>query len=242
MSQIHVQTKSKCLICEDSLSVDRVDLHKTRRQTHSLCLDCCVGYLGPIIKQITTKLIRNIRTGVEYVDCPGSYRGDVRNRCCKMFDLTQVKVPDDFPLAIDIFRISYVLSNPNSYICPNEGCLEVIETNSFSRLPNTNCRSCKTVWCRFCQAQPYHDNMSCIEYEMFQNNTVAGQEILKLQREGVVNLCPECKTLTSKNEGCNKMICAVCGTTWCWLCQEMNIDYYHYNPNSSRPCSNKLWK
>jgi hypothetical protein len=41
----------------------------------------------------------------------------------------------------------------------------------------------------------------------------AGLELLKRAR-----CCPKCGAMSEKESGCNKVVCAVCGEWFCWLC------------------------
>ena len=237
---IHTITKNKCLICEEKTD-NGIILHKTRRQTHSLCLECSKGYLIPELKKNTNNIRQNIRTNMNLIKCPGTIYGCHRNMCKKYIDIRNIKFKKDSEINTYIFRILYTLDNKNCYICPNKNCGNIIEVNEFNFDTNTICQECNITWCRNCNISPYHKGMTCLEYDLVQNKSENSKYILKLREKGKLKFCPLCKTPTIKNEGCNKMVCVNCKIKWCWLCGEPNIDYDHYNINNNTTCGNKLW-
>jgi len=187
------------------------------------------------------------------IKCPGTYHGKMRNRCninihinsCNMLGST-FKVGDDFPLYTDIVRIQTVLRIPNTIICINDNCGNVIEIGNDSQI--VNCTSCNLTWCNDCLTEPYHHGLSCLEYYLQTENTEDTKYMRELKNKGELKFCPSCHVATVKEKnvegtdvGCNKITCATCGIKWCWLCQKQNIDYDHFNPKSKEPCSNKLW-
>ena len=246
MSKIHNLTKSCCLICDDKIdSINSFKIHSTKRQTHSLCQDCLSGYITPIITYMT----ENIRKRVSfkyYIDCPGSYHGAVRNKCkCIINPSYILKVISNNENLIDtynnLYRVIYVASSNDLYICKNNECGEVIEKDKYYLQDDFSCPACKTTWCSKCNILPYHTGKSCLEHEVSERTTENGKLIHDLNENGTLKFCPKCKTPTIKNEGCNKISCIECGAHWCWLCRLDNIDYDHFNSEGVNPCANKLW-
>ncbi len=241
MAKLHGKTGFSCLICEEPVEYGII-LHKTRRQTHILCKDCSVGYLGPILKTATENLRKNIRNRIGIFKCPGQTIGQHRNMCKKEINICNLVIASSHPLCTDIFRILYVLSNPNVHVCPNNECGEAVEIDPTNYISRVQCPSCELTWCRTCLSSPFHTDLSCVEYEAAQNNTENGKYIWKMKTEGVLKFCPQCGAPTLKRSGCNKMLCATCNILWCWLCRATGIDYSHYNPDSGNECSNRLWE
>ena len=247
MSKIHNKTGSICPICCDQIENQSITLHKTRRQTHRLCITCGIEYLTPLIKKATINLRNNMREKCYTIPCPGSYYGELRNHCSKSVKIQDICVPNTLPIYIDIFRITYALQNPNMFLCMNRDCGELIETLPYE--PCIFCQSCKTNWCKWCLRTPYHVNKSCIEIEIEENSTEDGKLLVEKIKNGYIKFCPCCKSPTEKMRdetgqfvGCNKIYCSVCSSKWCWLCNKVNIDYDHYNPYSDSPCAQKLWQ
>ena len=245
MSKIHKKTGSACLICDEPIfrseSKNSIIFHKTRRQTHIVCIDCGIGYLRPILKSAVNNIRLNIRKNVDMIKCPGSYHGSIRNTCKHFISLKNIIIPD-CSISLDIFRITYVLSNNEAFLCPEEKCGSVIDVDSQYFNQTLNCSECKTTWCKQCLVTPYHEGKSCIEVEAENNKTENGKFIRDMKEKGFLKFCPQCKAPSIKNNGCNKMSCGICNVIWCWLCTKADISYDHYNTNLSGSCIGKLWE
>ena len=239
--KLHFLTGCKCMICDEETKTG-VIFHKTRRQTHKLCEECLIGYLRPILKKTCNNLRKNIRINAEYVKCPGSYYCENRNQCKEKVELKNLKIEEKSPIYLDLFRIIFILSNDNIYMCQEEKCGQLIEVDSNYTDFKLSCSDCNTSWCRECLVSPFHDNISCIEYETYNQNTENGKYIRQMNNEGNLKFCLQCRTPTIKNNGCNKMYCSTCNVKWCWLCLDINIDYDHYNENNNKACANRLWE
>ena len=238
--KIHTKTGSTCLVCDETLDEEHIVLHKTRRQSHKLCLSCGDGYISPNLHLITQNLRKNIKT--KNIRCPGSYHSVSRNQCTSQIDITKLVVPVSSTLYTDVFRIQFVLGNDNIFVCPNNECGDIVEVAPFDLTSRTVCNSCNTIWCRTCNNSPYHENMSCVEYEASQKQTENGKYIWEMKTQGILNFCPQCRVPTLKRDGCNKIICISCGGKWCWLCKIIGIDYDHFNSEGKNPCANRLWE
>jgi len=54
--------------------------------------------------------------------------------------------------------------------------------------------------------------------------------------------CPRCSTVINKSYGCNKMICTLCNTKFCFLCGEfLGRDCYEHYIKLESPCYGKLF-
>jgi hypothetical protein len=249
MSKIHKKTGNICLICCEEMNGNGILLHKTRRQTHKLCEECGTAYISSVIEQATKNLRHNVRHKVNVINCPGSYHGELRNQCKKEIKITDLNVSHNSKLYTDIFRICYIMKNPNMYLCPNPECGEIIETNPCDYNKRTQCYSCSYVWCRNCQRSPFHEGKSCLEIEAEEKNTETGKLLWEKIGKGEVKFCPQCRSPTEKVKdeqgrfvACNKIICSQCRLKWCWLCSKPGIDYAHYNPENKTGCANRLWE
>jgi hypothetical protein len=245
--KIHKKTGETCPICMEKIIGEGVTLHKTKRQTHRLCLDCCTGYLRPLVVDLTSNMRQNIRHKATIVRCTGTNHGALRNQCRCGIDIRNIAIPHGTPLATDIFRLTHALADPDIHICINPDCGELVEAVVGTQA--IVCPSCSSRWCYHCLTQPYHDGMSCLEHEAIESSTETGKLILDKKRRGDLKFCPQCRVPTekvrnSKGEfvGCNKIVCGNCRVRWCWLCQAVDVDYSHYNPASSSGCVNRLWE
>jgi hypothetical protein len=243
MSKLHKKTGSMCMICDELLINEKsIVLHKTRRQTHSLCMDCGVGYLKPVLVQAANNIRKNLLNGAESIKCPGSIHCEHRNLCNHISSLLELVVPE-CEISLDVFRLTYVLTHKNAYICPEMKCGYIVDVDTYYVGNNLVCHGgCQTSWCRNCLVSPYHKGKSCIEVEADNKNTDNGKLIWELKRNGKLKFCPQCKVPCIKHNGCNKMSCAVCNHKWCWICLETNIDYAHYNTGGGGACNGLLWE
>lgn len=238
MSKIHKKTGNTCLICDEKSEL--ITIHKTRRQTHVLCYHCFENYTQPFLNIMFDNLRRNIRRNIQMVKCPGSYHSALRNQCCHKFDITKLVIPEKLNIHTNIFRIKYILECPNTFLCPNKDCGNIVEVDIHYPGNNISCVICETNWCRQCLISPYHKNKSCLEHELAEQKGDNAKFILDMQAQNKLKLCPCCKSPIYRDGGCNKMACVSCGTKWCWICKKANITYTHFN--SDNTCSGRLWE
>ena len=240
MSKLHKKTGSACMLCDSTENI--IIFHKTRRQTHGLCVDCGVGYLKPILAQTTNNVRKNIRHRSEIIKCPGSIYSEHRNLCKHECSLLYLVIPD-CDISLDFFRLTYVLQNNNTFICPEMKCGQVVEVDPAYISNKLVCHGgCNTSWCRDCLTSPFHAGKSCIEVEADNKNTENGKHIWDLKSEGKLKFCPQCRAPCIKHNGCNKMVCGSCHRKWCWLCMTPDIGYDHYNSVGVGACTGKLWQ
>lgn len=240
MSKLHKKTGSVCMICDEPFEKG-ILFHKTRRQTHILCLCCGIGYLKPLLEKATNNIRNNIRNNVDMIKCPGSINGLVRNQCNNTIQMGNIQVPE-CDISLDLFRLLYTIQSNKTFICPDMKCGQIVEVDDTYTDHTLVCNDCKTTWCRNCLVSPYHENKSCIEIEVENKNTDNGKLIWEMKQQGKLKFCPGCKAPCIKNNGCNKMICGACNVKWCWLCKDTNIDYNHYNSKYVGVCTGKLWQ
>lgn len=243
MSKLHKKTAGTCLVCEEPIHPDlSVCFHKTRRQTHRLCMGCAEIYLTSPLKTMIDNLRRNIRKDIQFVRCPGSIHCQMRNQCRQRVDIVNITVPEESKLSTDIFRIKYILSSPTAYICPNKDCNNVVDVDQTYESHKVVCVYCKTSWCRQCLLTPYHEGKTCLEVEIAEQKSENAKFIWEMSRQGKIKFCPTCKSPTYRPGGCNKMYCNSCGSKWCWLCGEKIYGYDHFNSRAANPCADKLWE
>ena len=248
--KVHTLTKSSCISCDESINdTNSIFIHSTRRQTHQMCVDCLIGYTTPILQIITENLRKRLNTD-NFITCCGTYHGILRNKCKEKMSVESLyyrimKIKDKFPdkFVSDITRIVHVSSCVYLHICKNSECGVVIEIDpAYYGESSCACPTCKESWCLRCPVTPFHKDKTCLEYEVEQRNTDNGKFIWDMREAGKIKFCPKCRSPILKNDGCNKITCVGCNSHWCWLCSKENIDYDHFNSESSNPCANKLWQ
>lgn len=220
-----------CSICCDTInqsqSSERSDLgilfHKTRRQKHIMCNDCTIIYLKIEFKKLF-QLPRFLRSC--FIQCPGNYYSHKRNICKKNVNIAKLDLSFSEDLQNEKNKLLSLSQNLNLLSCPS--CDKIILCKEQKNI----CYYCTTEFCKFCLKIPYHKDDECSDnFKEFQ----------LLFDQGVLQKCPFCGVVINKTEGCNKIFCIRCDNTFCWLCNEGNIDYDHFNSLTGK-CANKLWK
>ncbi|CAG9465151.1 unnamed protein product [Pedinophyceae sp. YPF-701] len=132
-------------------------------------------------------------------------------------------------------------------------------------LPLAQCAECMFAFCTLCMST-YHPGSGCVGVEQrlaelakrsqahcansaakLEEERRRLQMMEELKSEKMIRekgkQCPTCGIAVWKSEGCNKMACVSCGTTFCWLCGKAIESYSHFNPdlNPQSPCAGNLF-
>lgn len=93
----------------------------------------------------------------------------------------------------------------NHFVCRRDECL------------SEHCNKCRKAW---------HPNRTCEEFE---REDVGPEGITEeLRRSMDAKNCPTCDAFIQKSpDGCNQVICAICKTSFCWLCGK-RVTEMHY--------------
>lgn len=253
MAKIHKKSKI-CSVCFGSTDDLYVIFHKTRRQTHKLCYECGESYILPFIDRELNNIRKNIRNYPIQIKCPGTTYSDIKNQCNISVCIKQIILPRFSLLETKISILFNVLSSRYNFLCMNDSCYAITNVAKNDNLKVFNngyikCHRCDTEWCSRCLCEPYHSDKTCIEYENYVSNSDISKYVLEKISSKEMKYCPSCKVPIEKTRNehgkfvsCNKMLCENCNTKWCWLCEEKNIDYNHYNEKNNTLCSNHLWK
>jgi hypothetical protein len=214
-----------------------------------MCNDCGTAFLNIHVKKSLGNLRLDLNDKVTCITCPGTYHSELRNQCCKVVDILSIKIPKESEVFDDIQIIREISNDEFKYLCPNPDCKEIIQVHPEDPILHTQCLKCNYNWCRGCKKSPYHEGMSCLEYEAKEQSTENGKYISEMIKKGNMKYCPTCRSPTEKIRNtngnfvaCNKILCENCNTKWCWLCGEGGIDYDHYSETSSNRCASKLWE
>ncbi|KHJ92264.1 zinc finger domain protein, LSD1 subclass [Oesophagostomum dentatum] len=134
---------------------------------------------------------------------------------------------------------SYLWIQENSRKCPKcsipiqktEGCNKMI------------CAMCKTIFCFRCeeiisQTDPYSHFQKGAEMEEAMIKA-DGHSYLWIQENS--KKCPKCSIPIQKTEGCNKMICAMCKTIFCFRCEEIISQTDPYSHFQKGRCKDHLF-
>ena len=195
-----------CIICLSEEGPFYV-LHETRRQVHQLCRACTVHYVSGQLNKTFRKLLLTF-------PCCGDVRGQERNRCKRICSPEYSKFPSEIQ---DLVSKITMLKNGLAIFCPNSECEGVIKMICDHQL-RSECFECKKTCCFKCKALPFHEGMTCYDYEMREHKETA-EYLSKCVEEGKMRKCPSCPAIiVDRIDGCNKVVCLMCKSAMCWLC------------------------
>lgn len=243
----------ECVICWTTYDHNKVILHKTRRQIHSVCITCFMTHLPTIIK---TKKYKIINTCV-FALCFGKMiTNSNKNQSCQIyFDLFRVikSLPinilanHNFKSILELISREFILDYSFITHCNNAFDKNPCTYLSYIITDKIDCQ-CGITFCHKCRCSPYHEGLLCDDIDDLtklygQMDKKSLSMITQKITTGRMNFCPKCKKLIEKDRGCNKMTCISCGIIFCWLCLSFPIDYAHFNPfKSTNNCINKLYE
>lgn len=151
--------------------------------------------------------------------------------------------------------------------CPRKSCQSPVVPEADDLAV---CPACNFAFCKFCN-YTYHGVSPCRLFKnddekkellnQYYNGTDSEKEALekrygkeKLRREldallsqtwieNFSKSCPKCNTKIEKIDGCNKMFCNRCQSSFCWICLEMlsAADPYSHFRRIKSKCFNKLF-
>ena len=78
------------------------------------------------------------------------------------------------------------------------------------------CPHCGTSTCKSCH-KPAHSGKAC-QREKADHADDSGVGAWAAEDSENRKMCPRCRSMIEKMDGCNKMVCRVCKAIFCWLC------------------------
>ncbi|KAJ3131800.1 E3 ubiquitin-protein ligase rnf14 [Irineochytrium annulatum] len=152
---------------------------------------------------------------------------------------------------LDRLSLTFTLDRDARFLrCPFPQCEGVVfidDADHDDHRPldrNVTCPRCAERWCRHCKCATVHEGMTCEKFAKWRKRNegvdVGFEELIT--REGW-RRCPKCQVVTSKMQGCNKMVCDCCKMIYCFLCGktlDKKRPYLHYTRPFST-CYNKLF-
>ncbi|XP_066600300.1 E3 ubiquitin-protein ligase RNF14-like [Prorops nasuta] len=220
--------------------------------SHVFCKECMTNYLEVRIKD----------GAVININCP-------EEKCLSEASHSQIKnllSPELFARYDSILLNATLNTMTDILYCPRKNCQYPV-----SQEPNedmASCPACQFTFCIYCK-MVYHGIETCkvnsVEKQQlikdYQSASKERREELE-QRYGKKrmqmlvensmteswmnensNKCPRCNAAIEKIDGCNKMVCIICNTYFCWICRQRlsrSKPYSHFNDPSSS-CFNMLY-
>ena len=132
-------------------------------------------------------------------------------------------------------------SEPSVRFCPAAGCDSEVRGGS-AQSPELTCRSCGTGFCFLHNTAHAAGRAACQAYALRERESPEhAASVAEIGRNSRPCPRPACGTLVERAGGCNSIVCARCGTTFCWLCGveitpgELPI-HYQVRRRFSPPC------
>ena len=204
----HFQAGVTCGVCLVDFENDRIVLHKTRRITHEVCLECAE-------KLVTTQLFDNLkaRKFETTIKCCGTFTGNTnRNKCSHLFEVK--KLPEilwNSKSVQEFLKPIIEMQRKNHIDCPQCGYVYYEVSENYSS--KTTCKKCTKTWCKDCRDIPYHSGIGCGMSKILNMDPA----LAELIDQGVYKRCPGCNNACDKIDGCNHIVCN-CRHNFCWLC------------------------
>ncbi|KAJ3043654.1 E3 ubiquitin-protein ligase rnf14 [Rhizophlyctis rosea] len=175
--------------------------------------------------------------------------------------LPEEQASPSYALALSRLSLLKVETPSTTFVrCPSSTCSAVLFTDIPTNNDDTNdplppatdtpqtppvtCPYCSHEWCLACDAPDTHPNFTCTDYQKYiQDHSAADLEFETTVRQNKWKKCPSCSAVCEKIDGCNKMICKICSTTFCYVCGvaiKKRNPYKHFSKKKSG-CYNKLF-
>ena len=185
----------KCKICFNDVNVN--EMHEIRSCNHRYCYSCMDEHV-----QYRLRLYGGVP------ECPheGCYLPLIEDDCKKFLSS---KLFETFAQRVEEAKIP----DSKKLYCPYPSCSALMtaewcpQDSSSSSSLSTECHNCRRLFCIECRV-PWHMGMSCQEYSSQFGGPDA--EVHMLAEKNKWRLCPKCKHMIERLEGCLSMICRYC--------------------------------
>ncbi|KAI1891054.1 hypothetical protein AGOR_G00159950 [Albula goreensis] len=197
-----------CTICYTSIPAGEGAI--LRECLHTFCRECLKG---------TIINCRDAEVPCPYVD--DDYACD-----CQLQDreIRSLLSEEEYRKFLELRLSIAETRSENSYHCKTPDCagwcIFEDEVNEF------NCQLCNEPNCILCKA--IHKNMNCKEYQddlrIRAENDIAAKQTTEMLntmlQSGEAMLCPKCKIIVQKKDGCDWICCVMCKTEMCWVTRQ----------------------
>ncbi|XP_060523951.1 E3 ubiquitin-protein ligase RNF19A-like [Cylas formicarius] len=146
------------------------------------------------------------------------------------------------------FMVRRVLAvDPDTRWCPAPDCCFAVIASECASCPKIKCErpGCDSYFCYHCKAE-WHPNQTCDAARAQRSPNIRSSSIAysqDSQHRDDIKPCPRCQVLIVKMDdgSCNHMMCAVCGSEFCWLCMKEINDLHFLSPSGCTFWGKKPW-
>ena len=208
-----------CQICmEETVEGGRYEVSACRHVFHK---DCLADSLRHVL-HLTTDNPFPLKCPV----CPPGATPLLMHDVFEMLNVTGVDKNDlTRALVNQILRTDgrQLEGKPQVSACIVPDCAGIhVSSRSSSGMPVfASCTECGTRVCTNCK-NPKHDDVheACADFAA-RNAHQTEAERLTAAAMDAMRKCPNCKRVLEKHSGCNAMLCSMCDTAFCWLCDKI---------------------
>ncbi|KAL6661593.1 hypothetical protein ACP70R_000977 [Stipagrostis hirtigluma subsp. patula] len=193
-----------CKICMDA--VPPSDAHRASRGcAHAFCGGCLTRYLGA-----------KIQDRIASVRCP-------EERCAAALDpeLCQGLLPREVFERWGAALCEAILLGAERAYCAYRDCsaMMVVDDGGGGDVAESECPSCRRLFCARCGVAPWHAGVSCDEYGRLRKGDRGREDMLLLEmaKGKKWKRCPKCEYFVEKSDGCLHITCR-CGFEFCYGC------------------------
>ncbi|XP_058458960.1 E3 ubiquitin-protein ligase RNF19B-like isoform X1 [Malaya genurostris] len=221
----------ECPLCYDTVPVGE-EFYSLLNCRHYACRGCLENYLMIEISES--------RTDISCPQCPESMHPTDIQALLKAFPSAITKYED--------FMVRRVLlADPDSRWCPGPDCSYAVIANGCASCPRIRCErpGCDVQFCYHCKAE-WHPDQTCDAARASRQSPTrapSGSISQYSQHKDDIKPCPRCQVLIVKMDdgSCNHMVCAICGSEFCWLCMKEISDLHYLSPSGCTFWGKKPW-
>lgn len=148
-----------------------------------------------------------------------------------------------------------LLMDPDTRWCPAPDCTYAVIAAGCVSCPRLQCdlETCRTEFCYHCK-EKWHPDQNCDAARLTRRrsslrcpdisvNFSAQSSTDEACAGSDIKPCPRCQVPIIKmvDGSCNHMVCAVCGSEFCWLCMKVITDLHFLSPSGCTFWGKKPW-
>ncbi|XP_062562393.1 E3 ubiquitin-protein ligase RNF19B-like [Armigeres subalbatus] len=225
------KSPEECPLCYDNLSGGD-EFYSLLNCKHYACRGCLENYLMIEISES--------RTDISCPQCPESMHPTDIQTLLRAFPAAITKYED--------FMVRRVLlADPDSRWCPGPDCSYAVVANGCASCPRIRCErpGCDVQFCYHCKAE-WHPDQTCDAARASRQSPTrapSGSISHGSHHKDDIKPCPRCQVLIVKMDdgSCNHMVCAICGSEFCWLCMKEISDLHYLSPSGCTFWGKKPW-
>ncbi|XP_021693518.1 E3 ubiquitin-protein ligase RNF19B isoform X1 [Aedes aegypti] len=225
------KSPEECPLCYDNLPAGD-EFFALLNCKHYACRGCLENYLMIEISES--------RTDISCPQCPESMHPTDIQTLLKAFPAAITKYED--------FMVRRVLlADPDSRWCPGPDCSYAVVASGCASCPRIRCErpGCDVQFCYHCKAE-WHPDQTCDAARASRQSPTrapSGSISHGSHHKDDIKPCPRCQVLIVKMDdgSCNHMVCAICGSEFCWLCMKEISDLHYLSPSGCTFWGKKPW-